>query len=222
MVAEEGKRDEHTGECARRMFLHSLYLGKWKGLNFMSSCNQRHIKPGVLKVSGLGWEGTCVVLGEKAGKQPGGLQIGNRDLKNAWGIQWGDDLLFSECAPETAFTERPTPKQRSCPASFLYLTTYGSHLWEAGQHIHWLSKLLKLNPTHCTLVEIPYSFLLTSVRASPPEDQHKTYPHYISLTRVLQNILSSGDGDKSHFKSRPKHPSLKLTTFRPGTKHCPK
>lgn len=94
----------------------------------MSSCNQRHIKPGVLKVSGLGWEGTCVALGEKAGKQPEGLQIGNRDLKNAWGTQWGDDLLFSECAPETAFTERPIPKQRSCPASFLYLTyraTYG-------------------------------------------------------------------------------------------------
>jgi len=32
---------------------------------------------------------------------------------------------------------------------------------------------------------------------------------------------SSEGGDRSHFTSRPEHTQLKLTTFKPGTKHGP-
>lgn len=38
-------------------FPQSHLFGKQEGLNFINSCNQQSFKPGVLKVSGLGWNG---------------------------------------------------------------------------------------------------------------------------------------------------------------------
>lgn len=41
-------------------------------------------------------EGTATVAGEKAGKQLWDRWNGNRDLKNAWGMKWGDYSLVGE------------------------------------------------------------------------------------------------------------------------------
>lgn len=50
------KRGAHSGECTRRTFPHGHWLGKREGLEFVSSCNKQGLKPGALKVKGLGWD----------------------------------------------------------------------------------------------------------------------------------------------------------------------
>lgn len=37
---------------------------------------------------------------------------------------------------------------------------------------------------------------------------------------VLKGLHYGSNGDRTQFTSRPKHTQLKLTTFRPGSKHC--
>ena len=54
-VVEKGQEtDQLTGQHMRKMIPHSNWLGKQEGLNFMSSCNQMGLKPGIFKVSVLG------------------------------------------------------------------------------------------------------------------------------------------------------------------------
>ena len=48
------EREEHTGECTKRTFPQSHWLGKQEGLKFVSYCNQRGLKPEVLKVGRIG------------------------------------------------------------------------------------------------------------------------------------------------------------------------
>ena len=52
---ERREREEHTGEHTRRMLPQDHWLRKLESLEFLSSCNQWHLKPRILKVSGLGW-----------------------------------------------------------------------------------------------------------------------------------------------------------------------
>ena len=56
------EREEHTGEHTSRTFPQSHLLGKWEGLNFMSSCNQQNLKLRVLKLSAFGWDRAGRVL----------------------------------------------------------------------------------------------------------------------------------------------------------------
>jgi len=51
-------------------------------------------------LTGIEPRGHCAVPGEKAGNNLGGRYNGNRELKCAWSIQWGDYLLLSEHIPE--------------------------------------------------------------------------------------------------------------------------
>jgi len=57
VVIKKGKRER--GIC-RGMHKENVPqnhgLGKQEGLNFVSSCNQGGLKPGVLNVSVLGWD----------------------------------------------------------------------------------------------------------------------------------------------------------------------
>lgn len=74
----------------------------------MSSCNQhlepqpeiRGPEPRSEGLTGIEPRDHCAVHGEKAGNNLRGRQHGNRDLKHAWGTQWGDYLLLSEHIPE--------------------------------------------------------------------------------------------------------------------------
>ena len=95
------------------MFSQSHWLGKWEGLNFMSSYNQQGLKPTVLKVRRLCWdrawralhcswrEGSQTILRQTSWKQP--------SEENAWGAQGIDYILFSEAV----FTEKPLWEQKS-------------------------------------------------------------------------------------------------------------
>ena len=63
---------------------HSNWLGKQKGLNFLSPCNQWGLKLGVLKSAGLAKiepGGHCAALGKQAGQQRMDIQHGNGNLK---------------------------------------------------------------------------------------------------------------------------------------------
>ena len=92
------------------MFAHSNWLGKQESLNFLSSCNQGALKPGVLKVTMLGsggaWRALRLILEKTQGKHPTDIQYGNSDLRNAWSTQWGDYLLFLEHVPERQCSQK--------------------------------------------------------------------------------------------------------------------
>lgn len=99
MITENSEGERSTqGNTQGEHFPQRHWLGKQEGLDFMSSCNQRGLKQGVLKVSGLtriepGKH--CTIHEEKGDKKPrvGGRQHGNRDLKNAFWTQGRDYLL---------------------------------------------------------------------------------------------------------------------------------
>lgn len=97
-----------------------------------------------------------------------------------------------------------------------------SHLWEAAQCCHWQPNLLMPNPKPqppcgtalLRLASVP-------VWKSPPwGDQHRPLPIPHLHIRVLQEPHFYWGGHRSHFTGQPEHTYLKLTTIRPGTKHC--
>lgn len=51
IITKKDEREERRGEHTRRMFPHSYWLGKQEGLNFVSPCNQRGLKPDLLTLS---------------------------------------------------------------------------------------------------------------------------------------------------------------------------
>ena len=53
---------KHPREHTRRTFPQIHWVGKQKGLSFMSFCNQWGLKPRVLKVGRLGWNESQRVL----------------------------------------------------------------------------------------------------------------------------------------------------------------
>ena len=55
----------------------------------------------------------------------------------------------------------------------------------------------------------------------PQKPRPNPCPHLISQPGCLGCHDSSSSGEKSHLTRRPEHTKLKLTTFRPETKHCP-
>ena len=98
-----------------------------------------------------------------------------------------------------------------------------SHLREGTQHPECLTCLHQVI-LPCTLVELPYSIRLSSVPIQQvllPKDQHEPLPTPHLQIRVLQSLSCGRSGTRSHFISRLEHTWLKLTKFRPGTKHCP-
>lgn len=165
-VGEEKGKGERSIQKCTRTFFQSNWLGKWKELNSVSPYNWQGLKPRVLKYSGFGWYEPWehrATPGEKAGKQPGGRQSGNSDLKNAWGTLGGDYSLFSECF---TFGETPLQEQRSWLAPFPSPTPQYEHWATCGKQLRadtggltWLHQVL--HP--CTLAWPSFSFKLTSV-----------------------------------------------------------
>ena len=68
---------------------HSYWLGKQEGPNFLDPSNQWGLKPGVLKVSVLGFARAQKTLGlvlkRRQGKQFADIQCGNGNLKSTRG-----------------------------------------------------------------------------------------------------------------------------------------
>ena len=137
-------REEHVGEHIRRAPPQIPWVGKQEGLNFMSSCNQQGLKSGVLKISGLGWDGArgyyCALPGKKEGKQPGDRQHGNSDLKNAWREYRGEIIDYFK---------RTFQGQRSWLVPFPSPDPQHKHRATYGRkHQHWLPNLLIPSSTH--------------------------------------------------------------------------
>ena len=57
MGSQERKREKktlsHWGDFMKKMNLHSIWLWKQERLNFMTSYNQRDLKPGTLEIAGF-------------------------------------------------------------------------------------------------------------------------------------------------------------------------
>lgn len=106
-VTEKSKREEHVGECTKRTFPESPWLGRLEGLNFMSCCNRWGLMPRVLKVCGLGWNKAwrALLCSWRKGRQTTprltvwkqwSEESRGHTLTLLWGLPW-----------EAAFTEMP-------------------------------------------------------------------------------------------------------------------
>lgn len=109
---EKSERQTSTpGSLLRETNPHSNWSGKQEGPNFMSSCNQEDIKPGVLK-DGAWLRENPEVLGlllETGRANSPWAYIVEPNLKSRWGAQWVGYLLISEYVPEWQHSWRDPP-----------------------------------------------------------------------------------------------------------------
>ena len=145
--------------------------------------------------------------GKKAGKQPGGREHGNRDLKNAWDTQWGDYSFFLECFPERQHLQRCLSRDNGASWEHISTPMPLSINWEATQCQHRLLNLLHQAPHPCTLVGLPFSVKLASVPGwpDPPPTRRATQTNALPMSPkqgALLNFSFGGGGVRSHFTSR--------------------
>ena len=138
-------------------------------------------------------------------------------------------LLIWVCPWEVTLTDRPLWEQRNWPFS----SPTAQHKHRAtcrnkhSTHIPSLSNLLMPNPVPPPApVKPPFPIMLASVPrqwAPFPRRPIQTPANTASLQPgVFWGPGSSGSVSRSHFTSRPEHTYLKLATFGPEIKQCPK
>lgn len=92
------EREEHIGECTRKMVPQIHCLGNWERLNFLRSCNLLGLKPRVLKsvvLAGIQHRGHCLLL-QRRQETSWGQTAWKQYLKNTRRTQDGYYSLFSE------------------------------------------------------------------------------------------------------------------------------
>lgn len=102
-------------------------------MNFMSSGNEPDLKPGLLKVSGLGWDRDWRVSccsWNRGRQQLTDIQCGNSNLKSARDTQWEGYSFISECILERQCSQKTPPRTKELDSdiTFPYLSKPQDHL----------------------------------------------------------------------------------------------
>lgn len=186
--------EEHTWACTRRTFPHSYWLGKFDGLNFISSCNQWGLKPGVIKVTRRGWDRAWKALGcpWRKGTQPG---AGETVMWRAPGAHIGAIIYSSQSVTLRDSNQGDTSQGKKELARPFPSTSphhkHGATCRKQHSTSTGCPRCLHQAPCPCTLVDLPFSVMPASVlmwQVPPTEDEHQPLPKPCLLTREFCRV----------------------------------
>ena len=161
-------------------------------------------------MAGLEPVGHCAALGEEAGKQPRSLQQGNSNLNNAWGIQWGDYLLFSEHIPERQCSWRHLSGSKGTSwCHFPPLALRTNREPPVGSSVADTGCLVCLHQQHPLALQwsclLSHSCLSSSTAGLTSRRPAQAPAHTMSPYQIQEGLSSIGGHDRSYFTSTPEH-----------------